>query len=248
MAAARPVEQPPPARMRAVQRHAREQRRKRQPDELDFPALRPQRALTVGRERDRDDRPRRRRPRHQQDRGGERKAREEPTDPGEAHQSKRKLVARERGRAATPHSPRDLAAVDARKRGDRTPSRVPLGRGHRQGDASIRPEAGEHGQRRGYDREGFPRLERAHSRGIRRAGGDAIGLDSREGNAEHVVRAHARPDRDDDEPRPSQRQLGSGAAQRSEDEADQEHHQPAEHVELGVQVDDHVACVSAAVE
>src|SRR6266536_3251269 len=50
--------------------------------------------------------------------------------------------------------------------------------------------------------------------------------------AEKAVRAHARPDRDDDEPRPSQRQLGSGAAQRSEDEADQEHHQPAEHVEL----------------
>ena len=82
----RAVEQAPPPGVGAVERGGREQRRERQPGELDLPALRSQRALAVGREGDRDHRPGERRARHQQDRGRERKAREEPADAGEAHQ------------------------------------------------------------------------------------------------------------------------------------------------------------------
>ena len=73
-------------------------------------------------------------------------------------------------------------------------------------------------------------------------------LDGREGDAEHVIGADAHTRRGDDEPRATQRQLGAGVAEGGKDEPDQEHHQAAEHVQLGVQVDDHVAGLTAAVE
>jgi len=85
----RAVEQPAAAHVGSIEQRARQQRRERQPDELDLPAFGPQRALTVWREGDRDDRPSNRRSRHQEDRRSERKAREQPADSGKSHQAER---------------------------------------------------------------------------------------------------------------------------------------------------------------
>jgi len=73
-------------------------------------------------------------------------------------------------------------------------------------------------------------------------------LDGREYDAGEVIDAHACAECDDGEARTPQRELRPGVPQGGEDEPDQEHHQPAQHVQLGVQIDDHVACLAAAVE
>src|SRR6476659_5412211 len=53
----RTLEQPPAARVGAIEQRARQQSRERQPDELDLPAFGPQWSLAVRREGDWDDRP-----------------------------------------------------------------------------------------------------------------------------------------------------------------------------------------------
>ena len=73
-------------------------------------------------------------------------------------------------------------------------------------------------------------------------------LDCREGDARQIVGADASADPDDDEPRASERELGTRTSKGGEHETDQEHHQPAEHVQLGVQVDDHISSLAAPVE
>ena len=103
-----------PACVRAIERRARDERHHRDPHELRFPSDRAQRPVTERRERRGDHRPRQRRTDAQQDRRRERETGEEPADAGKAHQAERQLVARQRGRTATPHPLRDLARVDAR--------------------------------------------------------------------------------------------------------------------------------------
>jgi len=64
-----------------------------------------------------------------------------------------------------------------------------------------------------------------------------------EGDAGRVVDAHPRRDAQERRPHPPRREL-----EQSADGPDEQHHQPAEHVQLRVQVDDQVAGVPAAVE
>src|SRR5204862_6629682 len=111
----------------------RQERARREPHELELPADRAERAVAVGRERRRDDRPREDGPAEQQNARRQRKPGEEPADPREAEQPERQLVARERGRAAAADAVRDPAAVDPRERRDRPPCRLALARRQRPG-------------------------------------------------------------------------------------------------------------------
>ena len=244
----RPPQERAPARVRPVERGARDERARREPGELDLPADVSQRPLAERAERHRDHRPGEGRPAAEQDRRGEGEAGEEPAHSRKAHQAERKLVRGEGCRAPPAHALRDLAGVEPRRSGERLP---PLGTlplrepPHRAGEGD---EAGEHGERRRHQDERLPGLERADGVAERPAGGDPMRLDSREDEPAGVVRAHAGRDGDDRHPCAPGRPGGAELAQRDEGEPDQDHHEPREHVQLGVEVHDHVAGLAALVE
>ena len=176
-------------------------------------------------------------------------ANSQPT-PGKPEQAQRKLVARERRRAAPPHALRDRAGVLPRASPRARRARPPAG-----ARSSARPLA--RTRRTPPARRAPPARARAPCHGSRAATAvaerrpalDAVRLDGRERDARRRSRRPSRPRRTAEARLPAAAsQSAPSAAQRDEREPDQEQHQPAEHVQLRVQVDDHVAGLAAPVE
>ena len=231
--------------MGAVEEGAREQRRHGQPGKLDPPAHRPQGPLPERREGHGDHRPREHGADHQQHRGGEG---EEPADPGKAHQPERQLVAGQRGGAAPLDAFGDLPRIRPRRRGERAPSGGPLARRHQPCCACIGAKSGEHRESRRHEHDGLPRLQRAQRVLEGMAAGDAVRLEGGERDPGGVVDGHPRSDSPQRDLRRPRRPPRTETPEGTEAEPDEDHHQPAQHVQLGVQVHDHISRFAASVE
>ena len=226
--------------MGAVEGDARDERARREPRELDLPADVAQRALAERTEGDRDHRPGERRPGAEEDGGGEREAGEEPAHARKAHQAERELVGRERGGAPAADALRDLPRVEPRRGRDGGTALRALLLGQPPDRPGEGEEADQDGERRRDEDERLPRLERAHRVGEGATRRDPVRLHRREREAPGVVDGHPGRYRSHDDTRP--------AAEGHQREPDEDHHQAGEHVQLGVEVDDHVARLAAAVE
>jgi hypothetical protein len=81
-----------------------------------------------------------------------------------------------------------------------------------------------------------------------RAAGDVVSLDNRGLDADSVVGRHAKSDAGEGDALGAYERLATQLRKHGKGEADQHREQTAEHVQLGVEVDDHRAGVSAPVE
>ena len=237
-----------PPRVGAIEQGRRDERHQRQPDELDAPAETAQRPAAIRTERDRNHGPGDRRPHEQKDRRREREAREEPANAREAHQPHRELVAGEGGRAAAGDTLRDLSRVDARRGGDRRAPGRPLAGGHGPYSRAKGAEPHENRERGGHEHERLPRLERRDCGGERASAFDAMRLDGGEGDSGRVVHGHPGRHEHEHEPGPPRLPRGAEQLEGAEREPHQEKHQPAEHVQLRVQVHDQVTGRTAPIE
>ena len=235
--------------MGPVEHRRREQCAQRQPHELHPPSEVAQRTLTERRERQRDHGPRQRRAHDEEHERRHGEAGEQPADAREPEQPHGQLVRGERSRAQPSDAPRDRAGVRGWSGPHHRAARAPVAGGQVPGCLGVGAEAHAHRDGRGHEDERRPRFQRRHGAAEARPVRHAVRGQHREGDPAGVVDAHAgRDPYHRDAHLPPRPRLAGLPAQQRERQGEQDGHQPAQHVELCVQVDDHVAGVAAPVE